>query len=87
MVDLASIRGSAIAERDGGQLFGHHTIQNGCGLQDLSGCTLENQKEGQGQNDLTDGEATHWLGLIDVASLEGHGLMILQECAVHPLAQ
>ena len=87
MVDLASIRGSVVAERDGGQLFGHHTVQNGCGLQDLSGCTLEDQQEGQGQNDLTDGEATHWLGLFDVASLEGHGLVILQECAVHPLAQ
>lgn len=49
-----------VAERDSGQLFSHHTIQHRCGLEDLSGRALKDQKEGQGQDDLTDGETTHW---------------------------
>ena len=53
-----------VTEGDGGQLLSHHTVQNRCGLEDLSGRALEDQEEAQGQGDLTDGKVAHgglWL--------------------------
>ena len=59
LVDVLSIDPSAGICGQSSQLVGCHTVQDGCGLEELSGRALKDQEEAQGEGDLTNGEATH----------------------------